>query len=182
MFLGTKERKMTLYALGKVGRAYGVKGQFKFKPFIDHRRRLLTLQQIYIGPSEKEATPYEMMDVRFSRDGIIMRIRDIFTREQAKALNGHYIFVDEKSVIKPPEGHYYIHDIVGCMVSYGRKKLGRVIDVHRRKEGFAQDIWVIEGDPEIWIPVLPAYIKSVDIKKKKIVVQNVDGFLPEKKK
>lgn len=173
---------MTLYALGKVGRAYGVKGQFKFKSFIDHRRRLLTLNKIYIGSSEKEAMPYEMMDVRFNRDGIIFRVRDIFTREQAKALNGKYIFVDEQNVIKPAPGHYYIHDIIGCTVSYGRKKLGKVIDVHKRKEGFAQDIWVIEGEPEIWIPVLPAYIKSVDIKKKKIVVQDVDGFLPEKKK
>lgn len=173
---------MILYALGKIGRSYGIKGQFKFKPFIDHKRRLLTLQQIYIGPNEKEAVPYEMFDVRFSRDGIIMRVKNIFTRDQAKELNGQYIFVDENNVVKPPEGHYYIHDIVGCTVLYGRKKLGKIYDVHRKKEGFAQDIWVIEGEPEIWIPVLSTYIKSVDIKKKKVVIQNADDFLPDKKK
>ncbi len=172
---------MTLYALGKIGKTYGIRGQFKFKPFIEYRRRLLTLQRVYIGPSEKEAVPYEMSDVRFNRDGIILRLREVTNREQAKVLNSQFLFVDEKDVVRPPEGHYYIHDIIGCTVTFGRKKLGKIYDVHRKREGFSQDIWVIEGNPEIWIPVLPNFIKSVDIKKKKVVVQNAEPFLPEKK-
>lgn len=171
---------MTLYALGKVGKSYGIRGQFKFKPFIEYRKRLLTLQKVYIGPNEKEAVPYQMTDVRFNRDGIIFRLLEITKREQAKAINNHFLFVEEKDAVHPPEGHYYIHDIVGCTVTYGRKKLGKIIDVHRKREGFSQDIWVIEGEPEIWIPVLPTFIKSVDVKKKKVVVQNADPFLPEK--
>ncbi|MBU1299762.1 MAG: ribosome maturation factor RimM [Bacteroidetes bacterium] len=166
-----------MYALGTIGRSYGVRGQFKFKSFIEYKRRLLTLKKIYIGPDDKTVKQYEVYDVRLTRDGIIIKLREINDRESAKALNGQYLFVTEEDVVKPPEGHYYIHDIIGCAVTFGRKKLGKVIDVHRKHEGFAQDIWVIEGKPEIWIPVLPHYIKKVDIKKKKIAVQDVEGFL-----
>ncbi len=174
------KKKTSLYALGKVGKSYGIRGQFKFKPFIEYKRRLLTLNQIYIGPSENDVTSYHVTDIRFFREGIIVRLREIENREQIKTLNGQYLFVAEEDAVKPPEGSYYIHDIVGCTVKFGRKTLGTVIDVHRKSESFAQDIWVIEGNPEIWIPVLEQYIKSVDIKKKKIVVQDVEGFLPEK--
>ncbi len=169
--------KKNLYALGTVGRTYGIRGQFKFKPFIEYKRRLLTLKNIFIGPNEKNAKQYEVFDVRITRDGIIIKLREINDRETAKTLNTQYLFVTEEDVVKPPEGHYYIHDIIGCTVTFGRKKLGKVIDVHRKREGFAQDIWVIDGKPEIWIPVIPHYIKKVDVKKKKIAVQDVEGFL-----
>jgi 16S rRNA processing protein RimM len=171
--------KLNLYALGTVSRPYGVRGQFKFKPFIEHKRRLLTLKKVFIGPSEKDAKQYEVTEVRFSRDGNIVRLLEISNREAAKQINGQFLFVSEEDVVKPPEDHYYIHDIIGCTVTFGRKKLGDIIDVHRRTEGFAQDIWVIEGKPEIWIPVMSKYLKKIDIKKKKISVQDVEGFLPE---
>jgi 16S rRNA processing protein RimM len=169
--------KSNMYAIGTVSRPYGVKGQFKFKPFIEHKRRLLTLKKVFIGPNEKDAKQYEMSEVRFSRDGIILRLQEVGNREIAKQLNSQYLFVTEEDVVKPPEDHYYIHDIVGCAVTMGRKKIGDIIDVHRRKEGFAQDIWVIEGKPEIWIPVLSKYIKKIDLKKKKIALQDVEEFL-----
>lgn len=171
--------KLNLYALGTVSRPYGVRGQFKFKPFIEHKRRLLTLKNIFIGPSEKDAKQYEVTEVRFSRDGIIFRLLEISNREAAKQINSQLLFVSEDDAVKPPDGHYYIHDIVGCTATLGRKKLGDIIDVHRRKEGFAQDIWVIEGKPEIWIPVMSKYIKKIDIKKKKIAFQDIEDFLPE---
>jgi 16S rRNA processing protein RimM len=171
--------KLNMYAIGTVSRPYGVRGQFKFKPFIEHKRRLLTLKKIFIGPNEKDAKQYEMTEVRFSRDGVILRLLEITNREAAKMLHSQYLFVSEADVVKPPEDHYYIHDIVGCTAMNGRKKLGEIIDVHRRKEGYAQDIWVVEGEPEIWIPVLSKYIKKVDLKKKKIAFQDVEGFLPE---
>jgi 16S rRNA processing protein RimM len=171
--------KLNMYALGTVSKPYGVRGQFKFKPFIEHKRRLLTLKKVFIGPSEKDAKQFEVSEVRYSRDGIILRLIEINNRDAAKQINSQYLFVGEEDVVKPPEDHYYIHDIIGCSVTFGRKKLGDIIDVHRRKEGFAQDIWVIEGKPEIWIPVMSKYIKKVDIKKKKIAVQDVEDLLPE---
>lgn len=175
------KKKKTLYALGKVSKTYGIRGQFKFKPFIEYKRRLLTLNQVYIGPNEEEVTLYTIQDIRFFREGIIFKLREIYNREQAKTISGQYLFIDEDDTVKPPSGHYYIHDIVGCSVKFGRKTLGTIIDVHRKPENFAQDIWVIEGNPEIWIPVLDQYIKKVDLKKKKIVVQDVEGFLPDNK-
>lgn len=168
---------MNYYSLGIISRTYGIRGHFKFRPFIENKRRLLTLKKVYIGPNVKSVVEYEVFEVRLSRDGIIIKLQNVNTREQAKTLKDMYLFISENDVVKPPDNHYYIHDIIGCTVAFGRKKLGKVIDVHRKIEGFAQDIWVVDGKPEIWIPVIPQYIKKVDIKKKKIIVQDVEGFL-----
>jgi len=72
-------------------------------------------------------------------------------------------------------GWTYVSDLVGCTVFDGDHEIGKVTDL-RFGAGEAP-LLVVKSDKEYEIPFAEAFLKSVDLDQKRIVMQLPEGLL-----
>lgn len=97
-------------------------------------------------------------------------------RTKAETLRGRMIFVREADAEPPPDGGYYIHDLIGCRVlDAAGEPVGTLTDVVGTP---AQDLWAVSSGEKVHhIPAVKEFIVSVDIGKKEIVVNLPEGLI-----
>ncbi|MBI3586910.1 MAG: 16S rRNA processing protein RimM, partial [Ignavibacteriales bacterium] len=90
--------------------------------------------------------------------------------------HGQYIFISAKDVVAPAKGSFFVDDIIGMeVVSEEGEKIGMIKDVIQVS---AHDIWVVgNGAKEVLLPAVKEIIKSVDPKRKEMVIHVMEGLL-----
>jgi 16S rRNA processing protein RimM len=110
------------------------------------------------------------------KDRLLVRFREVQTREQAEALQRALLVVPESLSPELPEGSWWDHRIVGCVIETDTgRALGTVHDVIHTA---ANDVWSAVDDEgtETLIPVLRDVILDVDMDAKRIVVREIPGL------
>jgi 16S rRNA processing protein RimM len=110
------------------------------------------------------------------KDRLLVRFREVQTREQAEALQRALLVVPEFLSPELPEGSWWDHRIVGCAIETDTgRALGTVHDVIHTG---ANDVWSAVDDEgtETLIPVLRDVILNVDMDAKRIVVREIPGL------
>jgi 16S rRNA processing protein RimM len=110
------------------------------------------------------------------KDRLLVRFREVQTREQAEALQRALLVVPESLSPELPEGSWWDHRIVGCAIETDTgRALGTVHDVIHTA---ANDVWSAVDDEgtETLIPVLRDVILDVDMDAKRIVVREIPGL------
>lgn len=106
----------------------------------------------------------------------LLALKEILTKEDADALKGYELLIDKNEAIVP-EGFVRFVDLVGCkVVDENNEELGQVIKV---EEYPAQETLRIKrkNGKQFLVPYVDAFIKSVDITKKEIVINIIEGML-----
>lgn len=100
-----------------------------------------------------------------NKDFFTLKFKNFNSDKDSGILVGKEIFVDEENLIRLPEDHYFIHDLVGSKVIRDDKELGIIKDVLQYP---ANDVYVIEDNEgkEILIPAIHRIIESFDNVKK----------------
>jgi 16S rRNA processing protein RimM len=110
------------------------------------------------------------------KDRLLVRFREVQSREQAEALQRALLVVPESLSPELPEGSWWDHRIVGCALETDTgRALGTVRDVIHTA---ANDVWSAVDDEgtETLIPVLQDVILDVDMDAKRIVVREIPGL------
>jgi len=105
-----------------------------------------------------------------------VKLESVDDRTGAEPLRGAMVFVRRSDAAPPPEGGYYIHDLIGCEVrTVAGEVVGTLSDV---LETPAQHLWVVKSGETVHdIPAVRKFIRSVDIEKKEIVVDLPEGLI-----
>ena len=105
-----------------------------------------------------------------------VKLEEITSPEQAESYKGYEVQV-EKDYKNMEKDTYYFVDIVGCKVyDEDDTLLGEVSQV----EEFPAQLTLRvkrKGQPDFLVPFVKAFIRSVDINKKKIVINVIGGLL-----
>ena len=117
----------------------------------------------------------------FRKNGEIdfVKTKEITVKEIADSLKGCQLLV-EKDRNDLEEGFYFFSDLEGCkVIDQNNKDVGLVIKV----EEFPAQITlrVRKDEKDYFIPFIEPFIKSVDINKKEIHVELLEGMLWELK-
>jgi len=167
--------RATRYAVGKILKSVGLKGWVKIMPMTHSPNRFRNLNEVFVGLNEHTAVQTRIEAVTYSRGAIKVKLMNIDTKSDSDSVVNHYLFVDERHVILPPTGSFFIHEIIGCTILTQQRIVGSVVDVYTREQGLAQDIWVVEsGGKLLWIPAVKDFIESVDIDRRQIVARRVE--------
>jgi 16S rRNA processing protein RimM len=166
------------FVVAKITGCFGVKGKLKIQIFSKDRFNLKNISDVRIGLHESEAKLAQIEDVEDQHKSVVISIRGISDKDTALSFIGQLIFVDEKNIESPKQGRYFVHDVIGCKVYSTRGDLlGFVEDVLKLP---AQDIWVINrGQDNFYLPVVKEFIRDVDVKMKKIIIDPVEGLMNE---
>lgn len=152
----TRERVI----LGQVVGLYGVRGWVKVYSHTRAREGILAYRRWWLKLPEGWRE-FEIEDGRLQGQGVVAKLTGIADRNQAARLIGADIGIARNELPALPQGEYYWTQLEGLTV---RNLDGMVFGTvsHLFATG-ANDVLVVTGDSERWIPYIPDVVREVDL-------------------
>ena len=169
---------MSLLVAGKITGCFGLKGYLKIQPASGEPERMASLREVLVGASDQAATPLIVEDVIIRQNAVLVKFSGVDDRTAAEKLRSCLLFVEESKAQAPPDGSFFVHDIVGCEVrDTDGAFIGTVEDVRKYP---AQDLWSVRTDKGTFlVPAVKEFVRTVDLRKRIIVVQMLEGLSEE---
>ncbi|HVM30149.1 MAG TPA: ribosome maturation factor RimM [Candidatus Limnocylindrales bacterium] len=153
--------------VGLVRGLHGLRGHVRVEVLTDEPGRFEPGSIVHPEGSEAVLT---VAEVRSNRPpGLLVRFREVASRDAAEALRDVYLEADVGQA-ELPEGAYYWHDIVGCRVHTAEgTDLGEVVDVFRVGEA---EVYTVRGADgrELLVPAVASVVRQLEPAQKRIVV------------
>lgn len=162
------------YLIAKIDSAFGKNGFVKVTSVSDFPERFFGLSKVYIDFFE-EKKEFFVEDVKETKGSFIFKFKNFDSDDDVRILIDKEIYVDEENVIKLPENHYFIHDLIGSKVLRNNEKIGTVKDV---LSSSANDIYIVENaeGKEILIPAVKEFVESFDEKSKTLILKSGENL------
>lgn len=170
---------MTKYvSIGKITNFHGIKGEARVGYSKNQQDFVLSLESVFIK-KDNEYVEFEITSVRPNKNVLIMKFKGIDSINEIIPYKGCLLFVDEEVVRENlDDEEFLIDELTGLEVfdNNDGKKLGFVIGVSNN--GATDLISVKTNSKKIClIPFVKAIVPIVDIKNKKIMINNIEGLL-----
>lgn len=150
--------------LGRIAGVYGVKGWVRVASYTRAREDILRYPCWLVGTE-----PRRVQAGRRQGAGVVAQLEGIDNRDQALALVGAEIAVRRSDLPALAPGEFYWADLIGLeVVTTQGVALGRV---RRLFETGANDVLVVEGERERWLPYLKDVVKEVDLARGRMTVE-----------
>ena len=161
--------------IGRIVGAHGVKGTNKISVYVDSLTIFEPGTDLLVRSSDGNENSHEISWVKPHSRGALLALKDITSREQAKALIGSEIFIQRTRLPKLEDGAYYWFDLIGLEVyTTDNQYLGRLDSII---ETGANDVYVVKNnDREILIPALKSVVQAIDIEANLMRVELPDGL------
>ena len=162
--------------IGQIINTFGIKGEVKVFPLTDNINRFDDLEKVYIK-AKNDSKLYYIESIKYHKNMVLIKFKDINTVEQAELLRNSYIEIDREQAIPLKEGEYFIADLIGLDVYTDEDKLiGKVDEIYNTG---ANDIYVVKDElgKQTLLPGIKDVIKKVDLNEGKIFVHLIPGLI-----
>ena len=166
--------------IGRLGRTFGVHGEVRFIAEAEDADWVLRLMsdQFYLLKKNAPPVPAKVVFRRWQGGVLLVQVNDIDSPEQAAALTGSEVAVHESLRPAPPEGEYYLDQLIGLMVIDPQG--AEVGDVLRVIEGRGQIFLEVQlrgeraaqkGSDTFLLPPDKNYIEQVSLAERRIYLK-----------
>ena len=162
--------------VGRVARAHGIRGQVIVNPETDFPEdRFRPGVELFIERGGR-IEGLRVTSARFHGARPVIGIDGVETMNDAETLAGLELRVPVDALAALPEGTFYRHDLVGCVVeTRDGRRVGPVTGVEGSMTGSRL---VVEGAAgEVLVPLVAAICTLVDPAAKRIVIDPPEGLL-----
>jgi 16S rRNA processing protein RimM len=161
--------------IGLLRRAHGLGGEICVEPVSDLIERFDGLERALISQGD-EIKEVGIESVRWKGNLALIKFEGIGDRTAARALSGAMLGVRRQDVFPVPEGTFYVFELIGCEVRNREgRRVGVVNDVLKMP---ANDVYVLDtGTGEALIPAISDVVKEVDLEKRIIIIEEIEGLL-----
>lgn len=162
-----------LVVIGKVLKPFGVRGEFKVKPFTRTLEPFQRSGMLVVGD-----VPYAARGIRMHKGSALVSLEGVDTPERARELAGCLVQTDEQNLPPTEEDEYYWHELIGLKVLAVD---GRVLgEISTLIETGANDVLEIQGQyGEILLPFTDQVVVEVNSDEGTILVDPPDGLVPD---
>jgi 16S rRNA processing protein RimM len=165
-------------AVGYVSGVHGLRGELKVELYTDFPERFAAGMELYMG---EELAVVKVTGARRHQHHILLQLEGVNRREEADALRGAWLFVDEEDAVKLEEGVYWVHEIVGLQV---QTESGETLGVIREVlfTG-ANEVYVVETPAtvnqgrDLLLPAIDEVVRKVDLTTNRMTVHLLPGLL-----
>ena len=155
--------------IGKLVNTHGVKGEVRLLSNFRHKDKVFVKGfKFYVGKDKKE---YIVETYRKHKSFDMVLFKDNYDINLIEHLKGSFVYINKED-LKLDKNTYLSVDLIGFNVIINDKLIGTITDV---LDTPANEVLVL--DSNVMIPYVDAFIKSVDINKKEVVVNDVKGLL-----
>ena len=153
--------------VGKINGFFGLQGWVKVFSYTNPRTNILN----YSPWSIKVDGNFQSIDITSGREQsktIVAHIKGIDNREDSQKFIGRDIYINKEQLPELTQGEYYWHELIGFdVINKDEEQLGTV---DYFVETGANDVLVVKGKKEYWIPYIEPFLVSIDSKNNKILV------------
>jgi 16S rRNA processing protein RimM len=157
--------------VGRVLRAWGIRGDVKIAPFTDRPEDFKLYRSVLVGPQRQ---PYEVKSFRPYQGNWLLHLVGIESRNDAETLHGQEILI-EAAQRPRQEGEFFAREVIGLKVRMiDGEELGEVTEILVTG---ANDVYVVRGDRgEILLPARVEVIKGIDVEAGVMTVDLLPGL------
>ncbi len=163
------------FVVGNIVNTQGIKGEVRLMPAVDDVERFKLLDRIFVD-RKGSITEYEIENVRFHKQFVLLKLKGIDDMTSAEKLKGTVAKITEDMALPCEEDEYYIRDLYDMeVVTDEGEKLGIISDVIFTG---ANDVYAVKSDDgkEILIPAIKDCILNVDVENKIMTVKLLEGL------
>jgi 16S rRNA processing protein RimM len=159
------------FKVGRILRAWGIRGDMKIAPFTDRPEDFLQYSHVYIGLQQQR---YAVKSFRPYQGNWLLHLDGVETREAAERLHGQEIFI-ELAQRPRQEGEFYAREVIGLKVrTIDGEELGEVTEILVTG---ANDVYVVKGARgETLLPARVEVIKGIDVEAGIMTVELLPGL------
>ena len=99
-----------LILVGQIGGAFGVKGEVRISAYTADAMALVGYSPL-LGADGKPVLT--LISARPDKAGVVARVKEIATKEEADARRGQKLFVTRDALPEPEEDEFYLTDLIG---------------------------------------------------------------------
>lgn len=164
---------MDYIKIGFITKPHSYKGAVKILPLTSDLNRFKNLKKIYINFNGTYIEE-DVQNIKIGIKNVVIKFKGYNNLDEAEKIKSLYIYIDRNNAIPLNEGEYYSQDLVGSALVYNNKTIGEIIDI----ENFGScDLFVVSyNNQKTYYPFLKKYIESIDLKNKKIIINQFEGF------
>lgn len=168
--------KNKFISIGKILNFHGVKGEAKLGYSKNREGFLSQLSTVYIK-TNGEYCELEIQNLRFTPKCAIVKFKGIDTLNDIINYKGEIVFVAEQSAREClEEDEFLIDELVGMNVYDGQKRVGSVVGVSNNGASDLLSVKTLSKNICL-VPFVKAIVTSIDMKTKKIQINNIEGLL-----
>ncbi len=164
--------KNNFISVGKILNFHGVKGEAKLGYTKNREQFLSQLEGVYIQDKY-----FEIENLRFTPKCAIIKFKGINTLNEIIEYKGELVFVEETTARENlEEDEFLIDELVGLDVYDGGTKVGAIVGVSNNGASDLLSIKTLNKNIAL-VPFVKAIVLSVDIKSRRIQINNIEGLL-----
>ena len=163
------------FVVGNIVNTQGIKGEVRLMPSVDDVERFKLLDRIFVD-RKGSITEYEIENVRFHKQFVLLKLKGIDDMTSAEKLKGTVAKITEDMALPCEEDEYYIRDLYDMeVVTDEGERLGIISDIIFTG---ANDVYAVKSDDgkEILIPAIKDCILNVDVENKIMTVKLLEGL------
>ena len=162
--------------VGVISSTHGLKGEVKVFPTTDDPSRFMNLQTclLFDGKNYLDLT---LERVRFFKQFVIVKFKDIDDISQIEKYKGKDLFVTRENAVPLEDDEVFVADLIGLKVVTDKEEfLGTLTDVLQTG---SNDVYVVrsDGGKEILLPAIKECILDVNLENKSVKIHLLPGLL-----
>ena len=148
-----------LVTIGVVGKAHGLKGEFRCIPETDFPERFLDTEKVYLHNGQAPVLK-RVESARAHGGRILLKLEGIDSPTDAKQWLHYQVAVPEDELVELEEGEFYHFELEGADVEdENGQRIGVLQEV---LENPAHEIYVVKtAQGDLLIPAVPEYILEI---------------------
>jgi 16S rRNA processing protein RimM len=167
--------------LGRLVKAFGIRGSLKLDPAADFWEGVLESKRLLLRTKTVDGTEERAVVLSSSRphgNGYVVDVDGVADRNAAEDLVGSELFIDAGTIdVELPEKSLPFQVIGSAVRTADGRRLGEVTDVVFSP---AHDVYEVRGTRGTFmVPAVPAFVVSIDADKREITIKTIPGLVDE---
>ena len=165
------------FLLGKITKPFSFKGEVVLWMDVDDAAPYIHVTTLWI-PQQNILVPYTIESIKANKDRFVVRLSDVTTEDQAKALSGKDVWLPLEEMAPLPSGKFYFHEVRGWTAVNRANGQSVGIIVHVVDQGAYPMLEVEFGEGNLGFIPLPDHI-HIDVKReeKTLILDLPEGLL-----
>jgi 16S rRNA processing protein RimM len=170
---------LDLVLVGRVVRPQGRHGEVAIEPISDRPDRFPALRRAFVRTPSGGARELRILRCWPHKGRFVLAIEGVSTIDEAEALRGLELRVEEAELAALPEGSYYHHQLAGLrVVDEAGAEIGVVEDV--LETGAEARVLVVVGrGGETLLPFAAGFVREVDLAQCRIVASRPEYVIAD---